>query len=174
MNEFANSNQRGVELPPGCKDLMDVLSLAKEGPPPPDPFPQIASEAYFPPNRLEVIKNHILMLIQPPAPAHWRSIWIDGTTVSLGLHYGKPGLHALIFFAPEHDASVRVVLYDHGIKPIQDDAIPGQNFISCALKPTMVDATPFVCDLLRRGLGVPDYIPLKFRYREKAKNELNG
>jgi hypothetical protein len=26
-NPFVNPNQRGVELPPGCKDLMDVPKL---------------------------------------------------------------------------------------------------------------------------------------------------
>src|ERR1051326_1361638 len=26
-NPFMNPNQRGVELPPGCKDLMDVLKI---------------------------------------------------------------------------------------------------------------------------------------------------
>jgi len=26
-NPFVNPNQRGVELPPGCKDLMDVLKM---------------------------------------------------------------------------------------------------------------------------------------------------
>jgi len=30
-NPFVNPNQRGVELPPGCKDLMDVLKKEESG-----------------------------------------------------------------------------------------------------------------------------------------------
>src|SRR5262245_58159474 len=32
-NDFVNPNQRGVELPAGCKDLMDVLKMGGSSPP---------------------------------------------------------------------------------------------------------------------------------------------
>ena len=33
MNEFVNFNKRGVQLPPGCKDLIDVLGGGGKGKP---------------------------------------------------------------------------------------------------------------------------------------------
>lgn len=43
-----NSNERGYLLPPGCKDLLDVINLPKAPEPEPVRYPPITQKVTFP------------------------------------------------------------------------------------------------------------------------------
>jgi hypothetical protein len=162
MNEFVNFQKRGIELPPGCKDLIDVL-------PPP-------REARVPVEGLSHIERYVSRLLQ--SPGQLRSVWINSysseTPVMFGiLHTTKGLLHALIFMATERVSYIRDVLDGAGIQPKQDDAIPPGDgrctrFIACPLPVDAVLAARLVSELLQKGYGLSADVELEFRYREKA------
>ena len=145
MNEFVNFSKRGVELPAGCKDLADVLSLSKKmaGAPPSPP-----SEAIVPEEGLEHISNYMSRLIQ--SPARWRSVWINalGKPPVVRLSHDSEALQSLIYFGLAREGAIRNVLKYHAINPTQFSTIPEgwyySRFILCPLASEAISVTQFV------------------------------
>jgi hypothetical protein len=163
MNEFVNFQKRGIELPPGCKDLIDVL-------PPP-------REARVPVEGLSHIERYLSRLLQ--LPPKLRSVWIDSyppvTPVTLGLiHTTKRKLCAVIFIAAEPEkSSIRSVLVAAGIPATQDEALTEggglyAHVITCLLPVDAAIAARLVSELLQKGYGLSADVELEFRYRVKA------
>jgi hypothetical protein len=160
MSEFVNYQKRGIELPLGCKDLIDVL-------PPP-------REARIPAEGLAHIERYLSRLLQSPTGC--RSVWICSFTIPLHLSlvYSKGLLRALIFLTTEREEPVRAVLSRAGILPTQDNIMGGDGpfsrFLLCSLPADVARAERFVSELLRSGYGLPEDVLLDFRYDEKDAN----
>lgn len=167
MNEFVNFQKRGIELPAGCKDLIDVLAPPREA--------QITVEG------LPHIERYLSRLLQ--SPAQRRSVWIISyapvTPVILGLIHTTKGplpLHAVIFVAQGRERPIRKVLDEAGIQLKQDDAIPAgdgdfSHVFAGPIPADVTNAARVVSDLLQRGYGLPADVKLEFRYREKAASQ---
>ncbi len=81
-------------------------------------------------------------------------------------------LRTLVLVDAEREQAVRTVFADSGIAPIQDDPVPTDGPCSRALMyplPWVASvAAQFVRMLLTKGLGLPEDVAIKFRYREKG------
>src|SRR5579859_187824 len=90
MNPFVDYQKRGIELPEGCKDLIDVLQLARataEQPPEQQPEP--------PREGLPGIEHFIIRMLASTARS--RSLWIDGDRAAMiALFCNKRGLQTFI------------------------------------------------------------------------------
>jgi hypothetical protein len=156
MSEFVNYQKRNIELPLGCKDLIDVL-------PPP-------KEASIPVEGLAHIERYLSRVLQTPTGR--RSVWIYSFSipVHLSLVYAKGLLRALIFFTAEREEPIRAFLSKSGILPTQDnmmDSGPFSRFILCSLPSDVAVAGRFVSELLQCGYGLPEDVLLDFHYHEE-------
>ena len=156
MSEFVNYLKRGVELPIGCKDLIDVL--------PP------GEAACFPAEGLARIEHHVSRLLQ--SLSRGGSVWINviAAPITLGLVRRKGALMALTFVSKDRQQQVSSILHEAGIQPTQDDGIKGPpftRFFFFVLAADAASATWTVSKLLREGFGLPENVHLEFRYREK-------
>ena len=157
MNEFVDFGKRGIELPPGCKDLIDVLPPQRE--------------ALVPAEGLSHVERYLSRLL--PLTSGSRAVWINDFKLpaTLGLIYGKRGLLALLFLAPGNEQSIRLVLNQAGLALMQDDAVGGAGpftrFLLFSLPADAETAARIVHDLLRKGYGLPGDTQLHFSYHEK-------
>ena len=161
MNPFVDPQKRGIELPEGCKDLMDVLQAARaaEAQPPEPPTKGLAH-----------IERYVFRLLASAAKS--RALWIDCDHASLlGLFCGKRGLRALVFVDAGREQAVRALLAESGISPMQDDPLsangPCSRFLMYPLPVAASGAAQLVRQLLTKGFGLAEDIALEFRYHER-------
>ena len=152
--------QRGVDLPFGCKDLIDLL--------PP------GEEACFPVEGLAHIESHLERLMQSPSRSGSLWIYVIATPVTLGLYLRKGALHAHTFVSRDRQRQVNSILNAAGIQPTQDYGIKGPPFTHLLFFALTTDtdtdtasATRIVSKLLRAGFGLPENVHLKFEHNEK-------
>lgn len=169
MNEFVNFQKRDVALPPGCKDIIDVLNYNKDliyfSPP---------KKAKAPTEGLLDIEQYLSRMLQSPAQRRSLTIYSvqAASKVRLHLFWGKGLLRAMFFIPTDREAQIRSVLDDRGIPPTQDEPATDEDsrFIICALPTDAVSATSLVSELLQKGYGLPANIELEFHYREKSQD----
>jgi hypothetical protein len=127
MEEFIDYKKRGVELPPGCKDLIDVLHRRAQ---------QEASEAaschWVPVPKTERIEERGLDHLQQfiagvlESPAKFTTIDIRVPCRDVAMYVGrhsKPGvLHLMLYVYQntEEDRAVRTFFSGHQITPLID------------------------------------------------------
>jgi hypothetical protein len=169
MNPFVDLRKRGVELPPGCKDLIDVLRLASTKL---ETAAVKPGAAEVPETGLGDLERYVARLLA--SPARFRSLWIEGDPGAvIGLFCDKRGLRTLIMVDAEREQSIRSVVTASAISPIQDHALAPNGPCSRALfLPLPMDApcaVKCVRELLTKGLGMPETISLEFKYHEKKE-----
>ena len=156
MNAFVNYQKRSIELPPGCKDLIDVLRLGRD----------TETELGGPVKNLADLGGYLSRFVS--SPAAYRSLWIHDHAISLlGLFCGKHGLRAVVLVDASREQAVRAVFARAGLTPTQDDLL--QNMargLQFALD-SFSGIEDLIRELLTGGFGVTHNSPLDFRLHEK-------
>jgi hypothetical protein len=160
-NPFVDYQKRGVELPPGCKDLMDVLHIERKK----DPRPKRPERPAEPAATLADIGSYLLRFFS--SSAGFRALWIYCNTSILTLFFGKHGLRGFVVVGALREQSVRAVLSHEGIAPLRDDLLPDNAHGLHFALTSSSDVERFVRELLVRGLGAEQASPLEFRLYEK-------
>jgi hypothetical protein len=166
MNSFINYQNRSVELPEGCKDLTDVLNLAKAASASAPEGTQTGSLGV--PGCPAEVGTYLLRFSTSTAKV--RSLWIhirwDAPSL-VAVFCGKHGLRGLIFVDAGREQFVRTVLADFGISPFQDDLLPNNvRGLQCQLS-SVSDPGHFLAQLLTNGFSVTQDTVLEFDYRER-------
>jgi len=158
-NPFVDYQKRGVELPPGCKDLMDVLHLERNK----DPRWERPAE---PATTLADVGRYLSRFVSSSAALG--SLLIHcGTFNLLALSCGKHGLRGFVVVEASREQSVRAVLSHARIAPFRDDLFhDNARLLQFALTSTS-DIERFVRELLVRGFGAEHASPLEFSFYEK-------
>jgi hypothetical protein len=159
MNEFVNFKKRGIELPPGCKDLGDVL------PPPP--------RVRVPVEGLTHIERYLSRLSQSPAQPRWVFIWSLDSQVCVRVNHIDGALTAMLLVDTRDAAGERAVLTlfrKAGIPPLSDaspEGIPLRR-LEYALPASVPDAAALIRALLHRAYGLAEDAGLLFEYHEAS------
>ena len=160
-NPFVNPNQRGVELPAGCKDLNDVL--ARVG------HVQFAAPGRVEAGRTSAIRSYLGRLYEAKSPGlvlvvihSERGVLLilsseeDGFKLTLLLHQGSNFLEEAI-----------VELFGESALAAGSDKIDELQTVHIRLPESWDDAAQRVIDLLIRGYGLPEDARLLFHYQKK-------
>lgn len=156
MNPFVDYQKRGVELPAGCTDLIDVLRLGRSS----DPRPSGAATT------LADVGSFLSLFVSSSAAV--RSLWIFHSATSwLGLFCGKHGLRALVNVDASREQAVRGVLSHAGFVPDQDDTLENNARGLQFVIPSTSGIEHFVRELLTHGFGATQVSPLEFHFHER-------
>jgi hypothetical protein len=173
MNPFVNFQKRTIQLPPGCKDLMDVLrTLHREGPRKADTCKE----------RLSDVGHYLNRLLEPPGgESRQVVIFCYECRAVVCLDFGpfligcRPsGLSALVFVdgaEPLQEQAVRTVFEQANIPPFLESGVPGMDgptrLLRYALPSTVADATRLITALFRQGFGVSKKTRMGFHYLDR-------
>lgn len=159
MNEFVNYQKRGVELPPGCKDLFDVLHIGRS--------PEVSSSLpSVPAETLTDLGRRLALFIS--SNAAFRALWIDcKATCVVSFFDGKHGLRSLVLVDASREQAVRDLFVRAGHTLIQDDLLQDNTRGLQFALASPVGFENFVRKLLTFGFGVMQDSPLEFRFHEK-------
>jgi hypothetical protein len=155
MSDFVNYGKRGVELPRGCKDLIDLL-----------PRPQSPS---FPAEGLSDVQRYLSRFLEKPAPGRHLTIQCLPAWVLLSLFYARGALMVTTLVPSERERAVSALLSEVGITLIQDVAVTGgpcSRFMSFSLVPEAAEVERIISKLLRQGFGLHEDVVLEFDYAE--------
>src|SRR5258708_24784969 len=170
MNEFVNYQKPGVELPEGCKDLIDVLQKGNQG-------------SVHKPDRMAVeglaaIEGYLSRMLASPARSKFLAIFCFDPKPRTMLHFLSFGgvIHASLSVActdPDRERAVRAVFAHAGIAPVQDLAVhvwghaeAESRSLRYPLPATAREAAGIIIELLRTAYGLPDTAKLAITYCE--------
>jgi hypothetical protein len=167
MNEFVNFQKRGIELPSGCKDLIDVLSQLRE--------------ARIPAEGFADIERYLSRLLQSAAKR--------GSVTISSLDYRKSvrlssrdGRLKVMVVVDTRDAvreqAVLTLFREAGIPPKSDydysgDGVP-LRVLFYLLPVSVPDAAGLIRALLHKVHGLAEDAGLLFLYREEDNSEKQG
>src|SRR5512146_2062254 len=116
MNEFVNFGKRSVDLPAGCKDLIDVLRSAKRHP--------IQTTCSV--QGLANVARHLPSLLESTAKSKNLVItWHEMNYVHLVNEEGALSALTVIHENTHRERAVRDVFGAAGLSPIHDEAVAG-------------------------------------------------
>ncbi len=166
MSQFVNYLKRGVELPEGCKNLIDVLQKGNQGSVhKPD---RVAEEG------LANIEGYLSSMLASPAKRKFLSIfWFEHEDkICLPLLFIGGVINALLLVActdAERERAVRAVFAQAGVAPLQDhvvhlvgDAGADSRWLRYPLPATAREAAGIIIELLRTAYGLPETAKLRF------------
>ncbi len=150
INEFVNFGKRSVELPPGCKDLIDVLR-------PPKRRPVLSTVTIREGQSLRRVSKQVReLLAEGTRPRNLVIAW--GGTDYVHLINQKQVLSAMAVVHEKtgHEQSVRGAFSTAGLTPISDEVVAGGAIhvlhYSMSVSTTVVDR--LIPDLLHNGYGL--------------------
>jgi hypothetical protein len=176
MNPFVNLQKRSIQLPKGCKDLMDVLRPPRArgavgetlsyG----EPFPK--------PDRMETgglahVEHYVSRLLQSAAKRKTLLISsLDWEAWCVLAHYD--GVLTVTVFVECSDSvreeAVRSLFVEAGINPTTDYVMSNEGVpmrgLAYPLPADAPRATQLTADLMRRAYGLADEAGLDFLYDE--------
>jgi hypothetical protein len=156
MNEFVNFGKRGVDLPAGCRDLIDVLRRANRPPAPALTSCSIQGPAH--------IATHLPKLLVPGAKSRSLVITWDGLNyVLLRNQEGVITALTVIYENTHRERAVREVFSAAGLVPVRDEAM-GLGPVRVLLYPLPAAESrigELVSDLLRKGHGLAEAVRIK-------------
>src|SRR4051812_17985858 len=118
MNEFVNFRKRSVELPTGCKDLIDVLDQAKRHP----ESTLIVSSG----ERLTDVARHVRRLLEPETKSRYLVItWDQMNYLQLMNQEGALTAQAVVHENTHRAQAIRAVFGAVNLVPISDEAAAG-------------------------------------------------
>ena len=186
MSKFVNYKKRSIELPSGCKDLIDVLrrnaGLERLDNIPAGNgfhgvFPGVICGGFFE-GHLSDIGKYVAMVFDSRALAFFLIVNPPDGGVTLTVYRGEDGTtHASleVQVGTEREKAVRSFLAPRGLHIPDDSGMPSQ-FASalpvyrfCDLLPLAPEApllSKLVEELFRRAFGLSDDSKLCFRYQE--------
>ncbi len=159
MNRFVDFGKRSINLPEGCKDLIDVLGAAKRQPVQgTESVVGIANLAKFLPGIVESAAKSKSILIT----------WRESVYVHLMNEQGVISAVIIISESTGREQAVREIFTEAGLSPAYDEA-PTSTSI-CALRyPLPSDYSKIeklVFDLLRRGFGLSEDVTVQIMFWE--------
>ena len=176
MAGFVNYGQRGVQLPLGCKDLVDVLKRTREIVPDFSEWASIsgwmpagAQPEYIDQGSLGCIEKHVTRLLT----ARWKPSF---TVIQVGAFpfqlfcETEAGPLVLLLAFPEKDSererAIRGFFRDRCIDPVPDHlpGRPGWLVIRYALPCVIGPATALMITLLRSAYAISEDTPLHFLF----------
>jgi len=158
MNEFVNMGKRSIELPAGCKDLIDVLQPVKR-------LPIAKLAIYSAEGGLADLAKHLANLLEQGKKTKNLGItWHERNY----LHLVKEGLFLttlLVVHDNTHrEQAVRAVFASASLAPIRDEAVNGWSVrvLKYALPAGASTIEELLSDLLGKGYGLAEDVRLEF------------
>jgi hypothetical protein len=161
MNKFVDFGKRSVELPAGCKDLIDMLQ-------PTSPRP-VSTLAIHSAEGLGDVAKHVSILLEPGAASRNLVItWDQKNYLHLMNGDGMLTVLAVIHENTFREQAVRVVFDAIGLAPIHDEAVAGWSVrvLRYPLPGSALAIEELVCELLRTGYGLTESVSLEFGFWE--------
>ncbi len=154
-NDFVNPNQRGAELPPGCKDLMDVLKLEASQ------RPGWKSEMVWY-GALSEVEQHVRGFLVPGAGGQVLFVGIPKRGIVLILAKRGGGALTLNFSVPAKKQSMMDVVRRIFGEPKIGKNVFGKEYVSVAFDPKKDAVGTMMMKLLVEGFGVLEEEQLMF------------
>jgi hypothetical protein len=158
-NLFVNPNQRGFELPAGCKNLKDVLARVGQRP--------FAPHAGVQAGGLGSIRDYLSDLYEAKSP--WLVLVVmhseRGAVLILSYAAGGFGLTLLLHRGSTFLEEAILELFGEKALTVGGDTAEFRE-VNVQLPDFLDDAAQRVIDLLIRGYGVSDHARLLFHYQE--------
>src|SRR5437879_6032211 len=157
MNKFVNFGKRSVELPAGCKDLIDVLQQAKRYP--------ASTLTIRSAEGLTDVAKHLLRLLELGAKSRYLVItWHEMNYVQLMNQEGVLTALAVVHENTHREQAVRGVFGAAGLRPILDEALAGWSvrMLAYSLQGGASSTPELISDLLRTGYGLAENVGLEF------------
>jgi len=166
-NLFVNPNQRGVDLPPGCKDLMDVLKI--DGGERPGAESQMVWYGV-----LSNIEQQVESFLQSGTDTQLFSVGIPKRHIMLILAK-RGGVLTLNFSVPAKKQSIKDAIRRIFQDPKFGESFPGREYVSVALNPAMDAVARMMMELPVEGFGVLEGERLMFcSYARVEKRDEGG
>lgn len=166
MSDFVNYNKRDVKLPPGCKDLIDVLRGRR-----------VATRDYSVNGPVSDIAEHVRTIFGSTALFVCLDIAPADETSADILRDNERNSHVFIRVqrASDQERAVRGFLSSRGLKAPEDSQVPKGVFypdlpvsIGCEispLPPTSTEVARLLTDLFRH-LGFTEDVVVRYSYCE--------
>ena len=161
MNSFVNLQKRSVQLPKGCKDLIDVLRLPSA----------LNTVDRIEVGRLADTDHYLSQLLQSAGKLKMLLISsLDGQAGKVLIH-DEGALTVTIFVDSVREEAVRSLFVEAGINPTWDYAMNNERVATRGLiYPLPADApraAQLTIDLMRRAYGLADEAEVEFLYAER-------
>jgi hypothetical protein len=157
MSDFVNFGKRSVELPAGCKDLIDVLQKAKRHP--------VAKLTARSAEGLADVAKHLASLLEPGAKSKNLVItWTEMNFVHLMNEEGALSAVTVVHEITHREQAVRGVFASAGLAPILDEAVVdgAVRVLRYTLPGGTSNIEELISNLLRTGYGLPENMKLQF------------
>jgi hypothetical protein len=176
--DFVNYNSRDVELPPGCKNLIDVLKQAPTESPRYPKLPSGAQPEQMQVGKIDELEDDMTWLISESIKPSFLAILVPGFPLELRCETDAGPLH-LYLAVPSGELRraerVRAFFGAHDWNPLQDSTeLDGCRFmrymrfnLPCVVGPV----SDLVGALLREVYDVRDTTPLRFVYGRQPGGE---
>jgi hypothetical protein len=142
-NPFVNPNQRGVELPPGCKDLMDVLKMGWSE------RPGVASQMIWY-GVLSDVEQSVRTFLEPGYGERLLSVGIPQRRILVILLKREDGLTLNFSASKKQRSVVRRMFMEAKIV----GSIDGMEYVTVALGPAKDVVAMTIVELLVQVFGV--------------------
>jgi hypothetical protein len=151
-----NPYERGLELPKGCKDLIDALLPSDRGQPKCASFP----------GGLPDVEGYIARLMRASPAVGWMAVFWQGQSDYLSIVNARGSVSVMINSSREggHERAIRSIFHEAGIALLSESA--GTSLFATlryALPSSVSEAAELVREVLLRGCVVPERPLLKFR-----------
>ena len=176
MGEFVNYKKRSVELPPGCKDLMDVLlktSKRKTSLPITTRWVPVPKPERIAAHGLDHIPRFMTRDLKSTAKFTSLSIELPGREIGIGVYrHSEPGTLALmlcVYRDTEEERAIRAFFAGHQVAPTIDylphpvttTSVRGLQY---PLPQDALRATILIRDFLRSVYGLANEAGLDFTF----------
>ena len=176
MTQLVNYKKRGVELPKGCKDLIDILQGPRRAKAPLAAVgqPVVGGVKFerFSTHGLAQIERYVNRLLESKSKvAGFSIVPSDQQTETCCLFHMEGGLH-LVLFVNEHDTererTVRALFESLGIQPTLNYVMiyPKIRLLRYPLPSDAPSVAHIVADLLVKGFGLREDAGLDLFYME--------
>jgi hypothetical protein len=149
MNQFVDCAKRGVELPPGCKDLIDVLRRAKR-----DAVPIPSTVTIRTGQSLRGVTKHLSKLLRPGRrPKNLVIAWGNLNYTHLTNQGQVLTAVAAVHEDTEREQCVRGAFGAVGLAPVSDEAFAGGavRVLQYSLSMSASSMETLILDLLLNG-----------------------
>ena len=155
MNKFVDFGKRGVDLPAGCKDLIQVLQQAEER-----ATPKLPTRSVW---CLPDVATHVDRLTEAGGEGKSRVIIAhELSSIFLSNQKGVVTLLTVIHDSTQREQAVREVLEQVGLSPtfVKIPGAVSSRTLRCSFPAGASNIGKVVLELLRRGYGLAESVKL--------------
>ena len=150
MNDFINFNQRGIDLPAGCKDLIDVLKQAH-----PSPQPKT------PPIRYRLLDLDFFVSEFESSSATRKHLFVKHDSYLISAFICAASLRLFVLSSPAAKApEIRAFMQGTGLAAAFDQSVEADTWQFQYLLPKEIPLAPLIRELLTEALGANQETPL--------------